>query len=230
MNDTTQQTRRILAKLAQAKAADPKLEVFGSNTHGYALHAPAKPQALNDFEARLAITLPTAYRQFLLDVGNGGNGSNSSGAGPFYGVYGIGNSMGAMQGDSLAKAVAKPCVLSPGMSPADWDALVAHVGLDGKLDDEAYDQAVDTLFGGLLPIGSQGCSMYHGVVLNGPYRGRVVNFDMERSGPPVFAFEPDFLAWYERWLDEVIAGDLQRGPPGSATRAEGRKLRCSAAG
>lgn len=213
MNNTTEQTRRILAKLSQAKAADPKLEVFGSDAHGYVVHAPASSQVVNDFEARLAITLPAAYRQFLLEVGNGGDGYNGSAAGPFYGVYGVGDSMGAMQSDSLVNVVARPCVLSPGMSTVDWEALVASVGLNGELDDDAYDQALDTLFGGLLPIGSQGCSMYHGLVVTGPYRGRIVNFDMDRSGPPVFAFELDFLAWYERWLDEVIAGDLlQKGP------------------
>jgi hypothetical protein len=55
--------------------------------------------------------------------------------------------------------------------------------------------------------------MYHGLVVTGPHTGRVVNFDQECSGPPVFAFELDFLGWYERWLDEVIDGDLfQKGP------------------
>ena len=213
MNNDLQQIRRILDKLSHAKAADPKLEVFGASAHGYVVHAPTNPQAVNNFEARLAIALPPAYRQFVLEVGNGGDGYNGSAAGPFYGVYGVGNSMGAMQSDSLAKVVAKPCVLSPGMSLADWEALVASVGLGGELVGDAYDQALDTLFGGLLPVGSQGCSMYHGLVVNGPHAGRVVNFDMELSGPPVFAFEPDFLAWYERWLDEVIAGDLLQKEP-----------------
>lgn len=213
MNNDPQQTVRILEKLSHAQGADPKREVFGADAHGYVLHAPATPQAASDFEARLAITLPEAYRRFVLEVGNGGDGYNGSGAGPFYGVYGVGKSFGAQEIDWLARAVAKPCSLSPGMSQADWEALVASLGLDGELDDSAYDEALGALFGGLLPLGSQGCSIYHGVVVNGPHAGRVVNFDMDLSAPPVFAFEPDFLAWYERWLDEVIAGDLlQKGP------------------
>jgi len=213
MNDTAQRTRRILDKLSQAKAADPELEVFGADAHGYVVHAPANPQAVSDFEARLGIQLPPAYRQFVLEVGDGGDGYNGSAAGPFYGVYGVGDSSGPMQSESLAKVVAKPCLLSPGMSRSDWEALVTRLGLDGELDDDTYDEALDTLFGGLLPLGAQGCSMYHGMVVNGPHTGRVVNFDMDRTGPPVFAFEPDFLAWYERWLDEIISGDLlQEGP------------------
>lgn len=208
-----QRAHRILDKLSQAKAADPDLEVFGADAHGYVVHPPANLQAVSDFEVRLGIQLPPAYRQFVLEVGNGGDGYQGSAAGPFYGIYGVGDSMGAMQSESLAKVVARPCVLSPGMSRPDWEALVTRLGLDGDLDDETYDEAHDTLFGGLLPLGSQGCSMYHGLVVNGPHTGRVVNFDIDRSGPPVFAFEPDFLTWYERWLDEVISGDLlQEGP------------------
>jgi hypothetical protein len=194
----------------EANPTDSKLEVFGADSHGYVVHAPASPQAVSDTEARLAIKLPQAYRRFLLEVGNGGDGYNGSAAGPFYGIYGV---SGRLERDWLPKAVARPCILSPGRSQPDWEAQVASLGLDGDLDDDAYDEALDTLFGGLLTVGSQGCSIYHGLVVNGPYAGRVVNFDMDLSAPPVFAFEPDFLAWYERWLDEVIAGDLlQKGP------------------
>jgi hypothetical protein len=55
MIDDPQQTRRILEKLTQARAADSKLEVFGANSHGYVVHAPASPQAVSDIEERLAI-------------------------------------------------------------------------------------------------------------------------------------------------------------------------------
>lgn len=213
MNEDPQQTRRILDKLSKAHAADPKLEVFGADAHGYVVGAPASPQTVIDIEKRIAITLPEAYRRFLLEIGNGGDGYNGSAAGPFYGVYGVGDSMGALELEWLAKVVANPCILTPGMSQPDWEALVARLGLRGDLDDEAHDEALATLFGGLLPVGSQGCSIYHGLVVNGPDAGRVVNYDMDLSAAPVFAFEPDFLAWYERWLDEIIAGDLlQKGP------------------
>lgn len=210
MIDDPQQTRRILEKLSQARAADSKLEVFGADSHGYVVHAPVGPQAVSDVEARLAIKLPQAYRRFLLEVGNGGDGYNGSAAGPFYGIYGVSD---GLERDWIPKVVAKPCILSPGMSQPDWETLVASLDLDSDLDDGAHDEVLDTLFGGLLPVGSQGCSIYHCLVVNGPYAGRVVNLDMDLSAPPVFAFESDFLAWYERWLDEVISGDLlQKGP------------------
>lgn len=208
MNDP-QQTRRILDKLARARVADPKLEVFGADAHGYAVHAPASPRTVSDFEARLTVALPEAYRRFVLEVGNGGDGYEGSGAGPFYGIYGLGDGMRPLERDRLTR----PCILSPGMSQPDWDGLVAGLGLSDELDGVDYEEALDKLFAGVLPVGTQGCSLYHGLVLNGAHAGRVVNFDTEYHSPPVFAFEPDFLAWYERWLDEVIAGDLVQKTP-----------------
>ena len=61
-------------------------------------------------------------------------------------------------------------------------------------------------------IGDQGCQSFTGLVLTGPHRGRVVNAN-DDGCKPRFAFEANFLDWYERWLDEGIAGLL--GPDGS---------------
>ena len=213
MNSDSDQTRRILDKLARARAADPEHKVFGASAHRYVLRAPASPQAVTGFEERLGITLPEAFRRFLLEVGCGGDGYEGSAAGPFYGVFGLERGRQSESLEWLAKVVAKPCLLSPRMSATEWEALTTRLGIGGDASDDQFDQAQETLFAGLLPIGTQGCSMYHGLVVTGPHAGRVVNFDQECSGPPVFAFEPDFLAWYERWLDEVIDGDLvQKGP------------------
>ena len=56
-------------------------------------------------------------------------------------------------------------------------------------------------------MGSQGCAYYHALVLTGPYAGRVVNVNWDLI-QPTFAFETNFLDWYERYLDEVISGQL----------------------
>jgi len=59
---------------------------------------------------------------------------------------------------------------------------------------------------GVLPIGSQGCTLMTGLVLEGPYRGQVVYYDKDFCGKPFFVREKGFLKWYERWLREAIAG------------------------
>ncbi len=213
MNSDPDQPRRILDKLAQARAADPEYKVFGASAHRYVVHATASLEAVSGFEERVGVTLPDAFKRFLLEVGCGGDGYEGSAAGPFYGLFGLQSSLRLESLEWLAKVVAKPCLLWPHMTVAEWEALTARLGIGDDASDDQFEQTQDALFGGILPLGSQGCSMYHGLVVTGPHTGRVVNFDHECSGPPVFAFEADFLAWYERWLDEVINGDLlQKGP------------------
>ena len=78
---------------------------------------------------------------------------------------------------------------------------------DETQTEEDYTQQCGKVFGGLLPLGSQGCTYYHALVLNGKYAGRIVNVDLDLAQPK-FAFETNFLDWYERYLDEVISGQL----------------------
>lgn len=59
--------------------------------------------------------------------------------------------------------------------------------------------------GAVLPLGTQGCTLMTGLVLDGPDRGRVIYYDEDQCSPPIIMREPDFLAWYDRWTREVIA-------------------------
>jgi hypothetical protein len=93
------------------------------------------------------------------------------------------------------------------MSDDYWHSLTGKTDHNTDLTDEEYDKEIGKLYGGILPIGSQGCTFLHGIILNGKHKGMVVNLDLERHKPR-FAFEKNFLDWYERWLDEVISGYL----------------------
>jgi hypothetical protein len=42
------------------------------------------------------------------------------------------------------------------------------------------------------------------LVINGPHRGRVANVNTIRGC--FFVDNPNFLSWYERWLDELLCG------------------------
>ncbi len=71
-------------------------------------------------------------------------------------------------------------------------------------------RAKAVLEGGLLPLGTRGCSVVHSIVLSGPHVGRVVIFDGEWSGPPEFEPDRHFLDWYERWLDDALVEQMHR--------------------
>ena len=122
------------------------------------------------------------YRTFLKLAGNGG-------AGPYYGIYTINQWQDFSdwtEDDPQSVRLNEPCPLTPAMSrEEDWK-----------------DQFSDfhSPYQGLIAIGTQGCTYMMGLIVTGECSGRVVYLDADGQAPYVVR-EPDFLSWYERWLD-----------------------------
>lgn len=200
-----EQTSRVKAKLARAQRVDAKRQTFGASHHRYKLYKPLQPEQVAAFELAQGITLPACYKAFLTAIGNGGPSYMDSAAGPFYGIYPMGKNTDEFL-ENASIYLPQAAAIYPGMTAAYWEAL-KHDLLADDLADDVYTAALGRVFSGILPIGSQGCSYYHGLLLNGPHAGRVVNIDLDLA-QPVFSFANNFLDWYEGWLDEVISGDL----------------------
>lgn len=210
MSQYVAQIERIKAKLLEARQADPKLTVFGASSHLYSLGLPVSAQQVRAFEQKYQLQLPEDYKCFVTQVGNGGKSTRNSGAGPFYGIFRFGSEVDEIIEDPLTY-LAQPSPLVPDMSSDHWNALIARIEAD-DVSDEEFTEQTNKLFQGLLPIGSQGCAYVTALVVSGVYKGRVVNIDLDRQ-KPWFAYEANFLDWYERWLDEILLGYLQ--PEGS---------------
>ncbi|WP_438025812.1 HEAT repeat domain-containing protein [Sorangium sp. So ce233] len=176
----------IVAKLTAVRAQG--LSCFGSDAHRFALQPPAAEADVAAFEAARRVRLPEDYRAFLLHVGHGG-------AGPYYGLMTLAQWEDARYealDDLDAECPLHPDTLPPGQ---DW--------LEALLPGE--DDALDRALRGTLSLGTQGCSFYSQLVVTGPARGRVVYVDLD-GGRPYFPECTGFLDWYERWLDELLAG------------------------
>lgn len=185
--------KRILKLLEQARAKDPDFARFGAYSHQYKLAAPANEEAIRKFEGQQGVQLPEEYRDFLTFIGNGG-------AGPYYGLYGLKaleDDLSDSRGLRRCRSLEEP-VIYPKMSEEEWDRIV-------NLESRRKGENVYP-YTGVLPIGTQGCTLMTGLMLTGPYRGQVVYYDNDFCGPPFFVREKGFLSWYERWLREVIAG------------------------
>jgi len=195
-----------------AKRADGNLKVFGASRHQYHLNQPVSEKEVLAFEKKYDVQLPLCYKAFLTEVGNGGNSFAHSAAGPFYGIYPLGENVDELIYENTEKYLKQDCVLYPKMTQSYWKELTRQVEENEAISDEDFEKELGKIYGGILPIGSQGCTYIHGIVLNGPYKGRIVNLDIDRQKPH-FAFENNFLDWYERWLDEVISGELIRDSP-----------------
>ena len=205
MTEYAAQIARIKAKLPIARAADEALKVFAADSHRYKLREPVTEAALLQLEADYGLRFPEPYRRFMREVGNGG-------AGPFYGVYQLGHGLYDL-GDNPQQYLRQPCRLHPDMTDAQWKELTRAIEVDDDLSDETYELALNELYAGVMPLGTQGCAITHAMVLNGPFAGRVVYIDPDNYLPH-FAYEATMLDWYERWLDQVVAGD--QGPMGGA--------------
>lgn len=205
------QCARIVGKLKTAAAADPTFAVFGAKNHRYAIGPIISEAQVRAFEIEHGVDLPEHYRAFLMQVGNGApGGGDRAAAGPFYGIYPLGSGIDAFVFGRGGHLGMLPFV-RPDMPQSEWEEVAKPVDADDISDDE-YALSQSRLFGGLLPIGHQGCQSYHALVLQGPAAGRVVNVDTD-GYLPVFCFEANFLDWYERWLDEIISGILLKDGP-----------------
>ena len=211
-----EQLQRIQQKLAQAKAADKDLEVFGANGHKYHLNPPVSEAEVLAFEEKYGVQLPECYRAFVQTIGDVNAQKLETMAGPYYGLYAFGTQVDDLLYEGSEIYLKAPCALSPNMTQEEWETLSAPLETnEEEFEEEGYVIEVEDnyieecgkVFGGLLPLGSQGCTYYHALVLNGKYAGRVVNVDLDLAQPK-FAFETNFLDWYERYLDEVISGQL----------------------
>ena len=212
-----EQLQRIQQKLSQAKATDKDLEVFGASSHKYHLNPPVSEAEVLAFEEKYGISLPEDYRAFVQTIGDANAQKLETMAGPYYGLSAFGTQVDDLLYEGSEIYLKAPCALSPDMTQEEWETLSASLELDDFEDDEEegyvievednYIEECGKVFGGLLPLGSQGCAYYHALVLNGKYAGRVVNVNWDLL-KPVFAFETNFLDWYERYLDEVISGQL----------------------
>jgi len=205
-----EQLIRIQQKLAQAKEADKNLEVFGADAHQYHLNPPVSEAEVLAFEKKYGVQLPECYRAFMLTIGDAKVKKSDFIAGPYFGLYAFGTSVDSLLYEKIETYLKAPCNLSPDMTQEEWETLsdpLLFSEEEEEEDDDKYFAERAKVFGGLLPLGSQGCTYEHALVLNGKYAGRVVNVDLDLAQPK-FAFEANFLDWYERYLDEVISGQL----------------------
>ena len=205
-----EQLLRIQQKLAQAKEADKDLEVFGADAHQYHLNPFVSEAEVLAFEQKYGVQLPECYRAFMLTIGDAKAKKSDFIAGPYFGLYAFGTSVDSLLYEKIETYLKAPCNLSPDMTQEEWETLsdpLLPSEEEEEEDDDKYFAERAKVFGGLLPLGSQGCTYEHALVLNGKYAGRVVNVDLDLAQPK-FAFEANFLDWYERYLDEVISGQL----------------------
>ncbi|WP_412539292.1 SMI1/KNR4 family protein [Longispora sp. K20-0274] len=187
----TEQILRVTDKLAAARELPAAAKAFGADSHGFHLGPPVPEAEVAAFEERHGVTLPAEYRAFVTRVGHGGPGPQG-GAGPFYGLLPLDRWAEALELEPTDTVLATPFPVDPDFAYLDW---WSEVGLG--VDDEPFP--------GAIALGHEGCGHLSVLVVTGAARGRVSSTYWDGAGPQLSP-APDFLSWYENWLDTVLAG------------------------
>lgn len=167
----------ISRKLAQLKASDPSLRIFGARAHRYQLGPTLTEDRLSRLERDFGASLPEGYRAFLIALGNGG-------AGPFYGLFPLaGNDPEDITSfDSIGKPfpwknkLLRPRIDLPGVVYicTYGCALRFFLVVTGQCRGEVWhDWRADHL--GIYPATNEGGERLH------------------------------FLDWYDQWLDKSLS-------------------------
>ncbi|MGD0631701.1 MAG: hypothetical protein ABR987_20415 [Terracidiphilus sp.] len=166
------------------------------------------------FERDHSISLPSEYRGFLIQIGNGG-------AGPFYGVFSLGtaddnfNVRDWKVNDNLVGDPSKPFRFEEA-----WDdtSNMPPDDLFEKNEKEywqhmgAFERTYwsSELMDGAIPICHQGCALRIWLVVTGPQSGKL--WDDRRSEykgiRPLELADGSmatFGAWYDEWLNQRLA-------------------------
>ncbi|WP_128977059.1 SMI1/KNR4 family protein [Streptomyces roseicoloratus] len=152
-------------------------------SHEATLDPPLPEERVARFEDAHGVRLPEEFRRFLTRVGSGGYG-------PDHGLLPL-HRWQASAGDVCAGRLSAPFPVVP--------------DLDVPEGPEPNEELVGA-FPGTITVVHRGCSDYTLLVVTGPGRGRLVEVNAEGFFSPRFHSDPDFLAWYERWLDFVLTG------------------------
>jgi len=193
------------------RCRNAQLQVFGSDLHEFKLHAPVDESVVTQFETEHQIKLPEDYRRFVTEVGNGG-------AGPFYGVFKLGEMDASFKHkcwkecDGFIGDLAKPFPHTK-----HWNNLSAYP--NDQEDEDAYEAELDAFdesywnsdhVNGAIPICNQGCAYRNWLIVTGPEAGNVwEDLRVDHKGLlPVASkrgHRATFLEWYSDWLTDAVS-------------------------
>lgn len=197
----TNQIDKIKTKLSELKSQDTNFKIFGSIKHQYKLNETKNESELASFETKYGILLPLGYRQFLMNIGNGG-------AGPFYGLESIENALCVDLDKKDFNNQIDPGVDFPHIEAwnMEFEDDEEHASLIGR-DKIYFDKKWIT---GVLRICNYGCGVFINMVVKGPEYGNIWVDERCNDG----GIYPDqnfgnehnigFLDWYELWLDNSL--------------------------
>ena len=183
---------------------------FGAESHEFMLNQPLTEDKVGSFEVAYKIVLPTDYKTFLTQIGNGG-------AGPAYGVFKLGEMDDSWDHKSWEENDGFIGILSlPFPHSEAWNDL--HDRPDYDIEDEELLKAQievfeeryfdSSLVNGAIPICHFGCDIRHWLVISGSETGNVWCDDRANT-TGIYPLQTgkkhrmSFMEWYLEWLEDA---------------------------
>ena len=202
-NDELLNIRHRIARLEEQFGLTPSPHDIYAMSHRFILNERLSDKDISAFEKKHRISLPEEYRNFLIEVGNGG-------AGPDYGIHKLGTAdedKPWSKDDWLVGVLSKAFPHTSAWNPVPEDSET------GEPNEEALDEIEEEYFAlrqsnGAIPISHHGCNIRYWLVVTGPERGNVwLDRRTEWGGlSPISVGDAErvaFLNWYLEWLSEA---------------------------
>src|SRR6266566_2542793 len=160
----------------------PQIDRILKNAHSQdrVLNAPISECAVQEFEQAHGIQLPDGYREFLMRVGNGGDGP------PCYGLGPLGLPSHDMRPEEARRWTELRDIQRSFPFTRYWIWDEGQTTDEGRIEEVKY---------GSIYIGNDGCGAYWHLIITGPERGNVWMIAFEGIQPA--CPKRDFLTWYE---------------------------------
>jgi hypothetical protein len=198
---------RVTESFATLRASTPS-----ASGNSFELNPVIHKAEVQAFEQSHSIRLPSEYRDFLTQIGNGG-------AGPYYGVFALGT-----VDDGFAVRhwkVNDNLVGDPSKQFRFEEAWNDTTGMppDDLADEEEYWRRMEDfertywgseLMNGAIPICHQGCALRIWLVVTGPQSGalwddRRSEYEGVRPLELADGTKATFGAWFDEWLNKCLA-------------------------
>ncbi len=193
-NNPTFNVENIKKLVHDASNSDNELKVFGAKSHKYEFNDVVSMEEINTFEEKYCLKLPEEYVYFLTNVGNGG-------AGPHYGIY----SLEQMESHNyhLGKVhfnLEEEPFINKNLNIEEWNA---HC--ESMENDDYYEANELKTIGGVLIIGTRGCTYDNLLIITGEDRGKMIYMDWnEMADCPPAHINMTFGEWYLGFFQEII--------------------------
>ena len=160
--------------------------------HRYRMQPTATEAEVNAFEQKNHVSLPADYRDFLLQIGNGG-------AGPAFGVFSLGTYEDMALPDYILLALRNPF---DDAAAENWDE-------DWSDPDRDWDAYQDVMQGAMI-IGTEGCALWYWLIVTGPSAGQIWFDARTDRHPPKRIMDANnqpvtFRSWFDSWLLDSAA-------------------------